>query len=140
MEFTDFGNKLTERSGILELMDDLGRPLKDGIKPYPLGGGNPARIAEVEELYEKRLYQMLESSEILSVIASYDAPQGRMGFIKDLAAYFNNNFADSIRKKNLPVLRQVFSFNDRLIICCKFKFAEQVFQCFDIFFCCICHI
>ena len=44
MDFSDFGKKLTSRSGILLLMDDLGKPLPPGVKPYPLGGGNPARI------------------------------------------------------------------------------------------------
>ena len=41
MEFTDFGIKLSSHSGILQLMDDIGRPLPEGIKARPLGGGNP---------------------------------------------------------------------------------------------------
>ena len=44
MEFTDFGTKLSSHSGILQLMDDIGRPLPAGIKARPLGGGNPARV------------------------------------------------------------------------------------------------
>ena len=91
MEFSDFGKKLTERSGILSLMDDLGRPLPEGVTPCPLGGGNPARIKEVEALYEERMRNMLESKEFLSVICSYDAPQGRMAFIRSLASYFSHS-------------------------------------------------
>ena len=34
--FSDFGEKLTGHSGILQLMDDLGRPLPEGVTPYRL--------------------------------------------------------------------------------------------------------
>ena len=34
--FSDIGEKLTSNSGILQLMDDLGRPLPPGITPYRL--------------------------------------------------------------------------------------------------------
>ena len=44
MEFSDFGNKLSQHSGILQLMDDISRPLPPGVKAKPLGGGNPARV------------------------------------------------------------------------------------------------
>lgn len=103
MEFSDFGKKLTRHSGILELMDDLGRPLPEGIKPYPLGGGNPARISEVEELYEKRIREMTESREFLSVISSYDAPQGRMEFIASIASYFSSRYSWPITAENIAI-------------------------------------
>lgn len=103
MEFSDFGKKLTERSGILSLMDDLGRPLPEGVTPCPLGGGNPARIKEVEALYEERMRNMLESKEFLSVICSYDAPQGRMAFIRSLASYFSRRYGWPITEENIAV-------------------------------------
>ena len=59
MEFSDFGKKLTSRSGILLLMDDLGKPLPPGVKPYPLGGGNPARIDKVEKVYREEMEKIL---------------------------------------------------------------------------------
>ena len=103
MEISDFGKKLTERSGILALMDDLGRPLPEGVTPCPLGGGNPARIEAVEELYEERMRQMLDSKEFLSVISAYDAPQGRMAFLNDLALYFSKRYGWPISKDNIAV-------------------------------------
>ena len=48
MTFSDFGNKLCGESGILQLMDDIGKPLPKGVKPYRLGGGNPAQIPEIQ--------------------------------------------------------------------------------------------
>lgn len=103
MQLSDFGKKLTERSGILELMDDLGRPLKDGIKTYPLGGGNPARIEEVSLMYEKRLKEMIESKEILAVLSAYDAPQGRLSFIDDLARYFSSKYGWPLTRDNIAI-------------------------------------
>lgn len=103
MEISDFGKKLTERSGILSLMDDLGRPLPEGVTPYPLGGGNPARIKEVEELYERRMERMLSEKEFLSVISAYDAPQGRMAFLRMLASYFSARYSWNITEENIAV-------------------------------------
>ena len=103
MEISDFGKKLTERSGILSLMDDLGRPLPEGVTPYPLGGGNPARVEEVERLYEDRMKAMLESKEFLSVISAYDAPQGRMTFLKDIASYFSKRYGWPVSERNIAV-------------------------------------
>ena len=103
MEISDFGKKLTERSGILSLMDDLGRPLPEGVTPYPLGGGNPARVEEVERLYEERMKAMLESKEFLSVISAYDAPQGRMTFLKDIASYFSKRYGWPVSERNIAV-------------------------------------
>ena len=78
MRFSDFGKKLTSHSGILQLMDDIGRPLPDGIKTYPLGGGNPARVPETEALYRREMERILaDGEEFEDIISHYDAPQGR---------------------------------------------------------------
>ena len=44
MKLSKFGNKFTQESGILTLMDDLGEALTAGERMLMLGGGNPARI------------------------------------------------------------------------------------------------
>jgi valine--pyruvate aminotransferase len=38
INWSDFGKKLTSRSGILELMDDLGRAMQTEGEKYMLGG------------------------------------------------------------------------------------------------------
>ena len=55
MEFSDFGTKLSSHSGILQLMDDIAKPLPGNVKVRPLGGGNPARVKEVEEAYRREM-------------------------------------------------------------------------------------
>lgn len=41
------GTRFTSQSGILQLMDDLGKALSGTRKKYMLGGGNPALLPEV---------------------------------------------------------------------------------------------
>ena len=63
MVFTDFGNKLSQHSGILQLMDDISRPLPPGVKAKPLGGGNPARVEAAEKVYREELEKLLADGD-----------------------------------------------------------------------------
>ncbi|MFC1806589.1 hypothetical protein ACFL09_06390, partial [Planctomycetota bacterium] len=53
--FSLMGRKLTARTGILELMEDLGRALT--IEPHlrMLAGGNPAAVPEMQALVRARM-------------------------------------------------------------------------------------
>ena len=55
MELSLFGQKFTSKSGILQLMDDLGKPLPPDVPAYRLGGGNPARIPEIEKIFRREV-------------------------------------------------------------------------------------
>ncbi len=104
IDFSDFGKKLAGESGILCLMDDLGKPLPPGVKPYRLGGGNPARVEQVESLYRKRMESILKSGdEFEKLIALYDSPQGRMSFINDIAEFFSKKYGWKIGPENIAV-------------------------------------
>ena len=104
MEFTDFGIKLSSHSGILQLMDDIGRPLPEGIKARPLGGGNPARVPEVEKAYRHELEKLLaDGDRFEDVIAHYDSPQGRVGFLKTAAEFFSSRYGWDITEENIAL-------------------------------------
>ncbi len=103
MEFSDFGKKLSAHSGILQLMDDISRPLPPGIEPIPLGGGNPARVADVEKAYRKEMEKLLADESFEDVIAHYDSPQGRVSFIEAAASYFRTSFGWDITEENIAV-------------------------------------
>ncbi len=104
MDFSSFGRKLNSFSGILQLMDDLGRPLPENVIPRPLGGGNPARIPEVEAVYRRRMEEMLASGEFETVISQYDAPQGRISFIDAVVDYFRREYSWPISRENVAVM------------------------------------
>ena len=50
-ELSKFGENLCEGSGIGELMDDLGEALAGGGDVKMLGGGQPAHIPEMDEVW-----------------------------------------------------------------------------------------
>ena len=104
MNFSDFGNKLCGESGILQLMDDLGKPLPKGVKPYRLGGGNPAQIPEIQAMYRQQMEKIMSSGEEFeNLIGYYDSPQGRMSFIETVAGYLSKTYGWKIGPENVAV-------------------------------------
>ena len=104
MIFSDFGTKLNTHSGILQLMDDLGKPLPKGIPSYQLGGGNPARISQVEKIYREEMEKLLAQKDgFENAVARYDAPVGRISFIEVLTEYLSATYNWKITEKNIAV-------------------------------------
>jgi len=104
MDFSSFGRKLTQDSGILRLMDDIGRPLPEGVTPYLLGGGNPARIPEVEGAYRREMERLLALPNAFEeAIGKYDAPQGRVSFIEALAELLSSQYGWDIGPENIAI-------------------------------------
>ena len=104
MRLSSFGQKLTGESGILQLMDDLGRPLPSGVKPYMLGGGNPARVPEVEQAFRREMEKLLSWKDAFEeAISHYDAPQGRMMFIDSLVHFFIKEYGWDIDAGNIAI-------------------------------------
>jgi valine--pyruvate aminotransferase len=84
--FSRMGHKLTQRSGIVELMDDLGRALADDPGMLMLGGGNPAAVPEVRQLWRESLEQLLDAGDTFDrLLANYEPPGGNPRFLKALA-------------------------------------------------------
>ena len=52
MNFSDFGQKFTSKSGIVSLMEDLGNALSINNEIQMLGGGNPGNIEEVQNYFK----------------------------------------------------------------------------------------
>ena len=102
--FSDFGKKLTGHSGILQLMDDLGRPLPAGVTPYRLGGGNPARVPEAEAMFRREMERiMAEEGGFEKLISLYDPPQGRIGFIDAVAKFLSETYGWKVGAENIAI-------------------------------------
>ena len=85
-------------------MDDIGRPLPDGVRAIPLGGGNPARVPEVEKTYRAELERLLaDGDRFEDVIAHYDSPQGRVEFLETAAAFFRGKYGWDITADNIAL-------------------------------------
>ena len=104
MKLSAFGEKFTSHSGILSLMDDLGNALADGHDMIMMGGGNPAHIPEVEDIFKQRLQKILDSqTEFTRLVGTYDPPQGEKDFVREMASFLNRQFGWNLTERNIAL-------------------------------------
>ncbi|TMX34923.1 valine--pyruvate transaminase [Vibrio sp. Hep-1b-8] len=102
MQFSKFGEKFNQYSGITRLMDDL----NDGLRTpgaIMLGGGNPAAIPAMLEDFRQTSEEMLASGELIAAMANYDGPQGKDAFVKALAKLLKETYGWDISEKNISL-------------------------------------
>ncbi|MGL0935216.1 valine--pyruvate transaminase [Vibrio vulnificus] len=102
MQFSKFGEKFNQYSGITQLMDDL----NDGLRTpgaIMLGGGNPAAIPAMLEYFHQASENMLSNGKLLAALANYDGPQGKDVFVKALARLFKETYGWDISEKNISL-------------------------------------
>ncbi len=104
MKLSKFGTKLTSKSGILQLMDDLGKAMAGGDK-LSLGGGNPAHIPEMEKVWRREMERIMGNDrEFESMLGNYTTPQGDSEFITNFVQFINKNYNWNVSAKNIAVL------------------------------------
>lgn len=104
MELSQFGEKFTSKSGILQLMDDLGNALSVNKEMLMLGGGNPAHIPEVQRHFRHRMRAILQNGdEFERMIGNYDPPKGEVGFISALAELLRKTLGWEIYPDNIAL-------------------------------------
>lgn len=103
MQFSTFGQKFTRQSGILQLMDDLGQALASDKPVNMLGGGNPAMIPAVNEVYQATLEQLVADGTALNSVANYSTPQGDKAFVDSLVDFFNRHYDWGLTADNIAL-------------------------------------
>ncbi|MGI8601452.1 MAG: valine--pyruvate transaminase [Verrucomicrobiales bacterium] len=102
--FSTFGRKVAARSGILELMDDLGHALTVEPDMLMLGGGNPAAIPEMQTLWRERMSELLQEDATFDrMLGNYDPPRGNPRFLRALAGLLERELGWAIGPENLAV-------------------------------------
>lgn len=102
VRFSTFGEKLTAQSGILQLMDDLGKALRAEGPVYMLGGGNPAKIPQVVQFFRERLQALAQDeARFLRAFTDYAEPQGLGEFREALARLFRERYGWPIGPENV---------------------------------------
>jgi valine--pyruvate aminotransferase len=102
--FSAVGQKLTARSGILSLMDDLGRAMTVEPDMLMLGGGNPAAVPAMQKIWRERMQALLdEGSSFDRMLGNYDPPQGNPRFLAALAKLLREQFGWQIGPENLAI-------------------------------------
>lgn len=104
-EWSEFGERLCNGSGIGELMDDLGHALAAGGEDmHMLGGGQPAHIPGMNSLWRSRMEAILGTlGELEHMLGNYEPPAGRTGFRKALAALFHKEFGWPLTEDNIAI-------------------------------------
>ncbi|MCZ6723880.1 MAG: valine--pyruvate transaminase [Gammaproteobacteria bacterium] len=102
MILSEFGNRFAGYSGITHLMDDLNEGLlqQDVVM---MGGGNPAAIPAVIEIFETVIDKLQDSGELVRALTNYDGPQGNDAFIESLAHFFQHQYGWKIDRRNIAL-------------------------------------
>ena len=103
MRWSEFGRRLADPSGILDLMDDLGEAMTTSPDVCMMGGGNPALIPEMAKVYREILSRTIDSGQIDQVLGNYDPPQGNPVLLEKLAAYLRRECGWDVTAKNIAV-------------------------------------
>jgi valine--pyruvate aminotransferase len=102
---SQFAARLASHCGIVELMEDLGSALASGTPDVVMmGGGNPARIPEVEAVWRRIVTDLARSEQKLgAVLGNYDPPAGNPDFRARLAEYLRRTCQWDVGPENIAV-------------------------------------
>lgn len=104
MKLSVFGEKFSARSGVVDLMRDLGDALHHNPDMLFMGGGNPARLPAVEAVYRDRLRALLDDpAQWQRLAGSYQPPGGDRGFREALTTYLRQRYGWSVGPDNIAV-------------------------------------
>ncbi len=105
MQFSNWADLIRRERGIINLMKDLGNAqAKPNLPLCMLGGGNPARIPEVQRYFRARMTDILQQSDRFEkLIGNYAGPQGLNQFSEAMADLLKNNFGWNIGPENVAV-------------------------------------
>ncbi len=104
LPFSLLAQRLNSRSGIVSLMDDLGRALTDRPDLLMLGGGIPAAVPEIQQRWRQRMAEMLADGRSFDeMLGNYDPPQGNPAFLASLAGLLRREFGWPVGPENVAV-------------------------------------
>lgn len=102
--FSRFGEKFTAASSIVNLMEDLGSALRENPGMLMLGGGTPARIDAVEDVYRKHLQRLLaDADSAYALLGRYQGPMGDEAVRELLAETLANEYGWAVSRDNIAV-------------------------------------
>ncbi|GAA4887283.1 valine--pyruvate transaminase [Ferrimonas pelagia] len=107
MKISLFGQRFSLGGGTSRLMEDLGAPVLKGQERIMMGGGNPAAIPQLQQIFRQRMQQMLDDEgqecEFDSMLGAYDPPQGEGSFMSELAALLQQMYGWDITADNIAL-------------------------------------
>ena len=85
-------------------MEDAGEALAGDGEVLLLGGGNPARIPEVQQTFREAMGNLLDDAPRFDrIVGDYDGPQGNAEFLSAITALLNSQFNWGISENNVAL-------------------------------------
>jgi len=104
MQFSKLGQKFTAQTGILQLMDDLGQALNSEQPTIMLGGGNPAPIPQMQQVFRRHMADILQDQPRFDrIIGAYSPPEGDPAFRKALAKMLGAQYGWDLGPENIAL-------------------------------------
>ena len=104
MKVSRFGQKIRRRSGISQLMVDMGEGLKAGVDVLMLGGGNPSHIPEVDRVFRQCMSGLLAKEGAFErAVGDYDPPQGNKEFIEAICELLRAECGWNLKPGNIAL-------------------------------------
>lgn len=104
MKFSRFASRFTNESGIVRLMDDLGKAMAGQDETLMLGGGNPSHIPGVQQYFRDSLHRLIDNPARFShVVGNYESPEGNRQFIESLVKLMNKQYGWGITPENVAL-------------------------------------
>ncbi|MBM9577453.1 valine--pyruvate transaminase [Leptospira sp. 201903070] len=100
MQYSQFGQKFKKQTGIGQLMHDLGDPPPGACM---LGGGNPASILEVTEVWKEILSKQIESGSLKRILGSYESPAGIQELRECVASILSEESGTRISENQISI-------------------------------------
>ncbi|MBM9590465.1 valine--pyruvate transaminase [Leptospira sp. 201903075] len=98
-----WATRLRQNQGIRSLMEDLGK-----VTGHPdevlFGGGNPAHIPEVEEIFAECFLSLAKDPSLAALLGDYQAPIGNDRFRTLAAEYLSPHLDAKLTKDNIAFL------------------------------------
>ena len=102
--FSRLARRMDSSSGIVSLMDDLGRAMTERPDLLMLGGGNPAAVPAMQARWRARMAELLaEGATFDAMLGNYDPPQGNPAFVAALAGLLRREFGWPVGPENIAV-------------------------------------
>ncbi len=104
MKYSEFGKRFARKTGALSLMEDLGTAAESGDSVYMLGGGNPAKIPEMDKVFAEEMAEIIsDPHELHRMASSYAAPAGDFRFRAMLAKSLKDRYGWNISADNIAL-------------------------------------
>jgi valine--pyruvate aminotransferase len=104
LKLSSFGERFTRPTGALELMDDLGLVMSGERPALMMGGGNPGKIPEVQDVIRRRLREIAESPEECDrLVGNYAHPRGELTFRRSLARLLAREYGWPLTEDNIAL-------------------------------------